>query len=132
VGPKTTPVANGECFRDHPGYLAGALEMSEGGVTYIAFIANQPKGLGIAAFRNCAPPRQRLVIRSSNRPDAAGLLKIIMKVIGRAFRVTGMKVQYALCARVFTRAASHCQNGVALIHKWTFHGDLPVLEGHSP
>jgi TolB-like protein/TPR repeat protein len=30
-GPNTTPVANGECIRDHPGYLAGALTMSEGG-----------------------------------------------------------------------------------------------------
>jgi len=31
VGPKTTPVANGECIRDHPVYIAGALKMSEGG-----------------------------------------------------------------------------------------------------
>jgi hypothetical protein len=31
VGPKTTAVANGECIRDHPGYPAGVLEMSDGG-----------------------------------------------------------------------------------------------------
>ena len=28
---ETTPVANGECIRDHPGYIVGALKMSEEG-----------------------------------------------------------------------------------------------------